>query len=228
MKVCAAGMLVFLPYFLVPAAGQVPVVETARHCPDPGLLAWPHATHCDHYTRCENGTVTEEVCPNGLLFSEKGGIYDFCDYNWRVDCAGVKPGPIPSPDCPWQFGVFPSGNCIQYFKCQFGVANLTDCGPGLAYDDLTHSCNWPDLVDGCDSEAIVGFRCPDHATGLSGKFYPYPRYPHPGDCTKLITCVNDQPRLISCGPGTAFSPYSYTCEDARDVPECPVAQVLKK
>ncbi|KAH7984500.1 hypothetical protein HPB52_022138 [Rhipicephalus sanguineus] len=68
-------------------------------------------------------------------------------------------------------------------------------------------------------EPIVGFRCPDKVTGPGAKFYPYPRYPHPADCTRLITCVNDKPRLISCGYGKAFSHYSYTCEDAANVPD---------
>ncbi|XP_040073118.1 protein obstructor-E isoform X2 [Ixodes scapularis] len=226
----SAGILSCLVCALAPLLEAQHFGVDPRHCPDPGLIAWPHPTACDRYTRCENGTVTEEVCPNGLLFDPKGGIFDFCNYNWRVDCGErlEKPGPIPSPDCPWQFGVFPSASCVEYFKCEWGHANLTHCEPGLAYDDATHSCNWPDLVDGCDSEAIVGFRCPDKVTGPGAKFYPYPRYPHPADCTRLITCVHDKPRLISCGYGSAFSHYSYTCEDAANVPDCPLVHGHKK
>lgn len=87
----AAGILSILACSLAPVlVVQSQYVADPRHCPDPGLLAWPHPTACDRYTRCENGTVTEEVCPNGLLFDPHGGIFDFCNYNWRSSCPGVK------------------------------------------------------------------------------------------------------------------------------------------
>ena len=42
------------------------------------------------YFLCSNGTLTEESCENGLMFSGKGAVHDNCDYHWRVDC-GERP-----------------------------------------------------------------------------------------------------------------------------------------
>ncbi|GFS54796.1 uncharacterized protein TNIN_193121 [Trichonephila inaurata madagascariensis] len=70
--------------------------------------------------------------------------------------------------------------------------------------------------------AIVGFRCPSQITGLSSKFYPFPRYPHPNDCQKLFVCVNEKPRLLNCGYGSAFSLESYTCDALENVPDCKI------
>jgi len=197
------------------------LVQAAYDCPHVAYHAWEDPEYCDKYVRCENGTVTEAVCPNGLVFDPHGGVYDFCNWNFKVDCGKKKaPGPLSSPGCHFQWGLYPANNCVQYVRCEEGEPYIKDCEAGLAYDDHSKTCNWPDLVDGCDSEAIVGFRCPDKSEGLSAKFEPYPRYLNPSDCTKLISCVNQKPRLISCGPGAAVSAYSLTCEDYRDVPEC--------
>ena len=53
--------------------------------------------------------------------------------------------------CPYSFGLFPSGEgCTDYFvKCAYGEPQPELCTEGLAYDELTHSCNWPDLMKTC-------------------------------------------------------------------------------
>jgi hypothetical protein len=62
--------------------------------------------------------------------------------------------PISTPGCLYQFGIYPESNqCSKnYLKCAYGVPHTTPCEPGLAYDDKTHSCNWPDLLDFCSPE----------------------------------------------------------------------------
>lgn len=63
--------------------------------------------------------------------------------------------PISTPGCLYQFGIYPeSAQCSNnYIKCAHGVPYPTPCEPGLAYDDKTHSCNWPDLLlDFCNPE----------------------------------------------------------------------------
>ncbi|KAG8188279.1 hypothetical protein JTE90_012112 [Oedothorax gibbosus] len=195
---------------------------SGQDCPEEGVFGWAHETACDEYYKCENGTFSQERCPNGLVFDEKeAAVHDLCTWNWKVDCGKkTQEPPISSPGCPYQFGIFPSESCTQYIRCAWGEANVTDCEEGLAYQEETHTCVWPDEVAGCDSEAIVGFRCPTHATGLSAKFYPFPRYPHPHDCQKLIVCVGEKPRLLNCGYGSAFNPHTYTCDSIDNVPEC--------
>ena len=53
--------------------------------------------------------------------------------------------------CPYSFGLFPSGEgCTDYFvKCAYGEPQPELCTEGLAYDERTHSCNWPDLMPEC-------------------------------------------------------------------------------
>nr|CAD7578915.1 unnamed protein product [Timema californicum] len=111
----------------------------------------------------------------------------------------------------------------NYLKCEYGVAHQTPCEPGLAYDDKTHSCNWPDLLlDTCNPEAILGFKCPTKVPSntVAAKFWPFPRFAIPGDCGRLITCVNNFPRLISCGDDKVFDEETLTCEDPDVVPKC--------
>lgn len=192
-----------------------------NYCPEYGLIVYPHETACDQYYKCENGTFTHEKCPNGLVFDDHNPIYEFCNYFWKIDCGEKETEPpIPSHDCPWQWGIFPSDSCTQYLLCAWGEANVTDCEEGLAYQEESHSCVWPDDVPGCDSEAIVGFKCPERLSGLSSKFYPFPRFPHHHDCTKLFVCVNQKPRLLNCGYGSAFNLDSYTCDSLDNVPDC--------
>nr|CAD7404131.1 unnamed protein product [Timema cristinae] len=198
-----------------------------------GVQTYAHPDLCDHFFLCTNGTVTVEQCENGLLFDGKGSVHKHCNYNWAVDCGARKyeDVPISSPGCLYQFGIYPeSAACsTNYLKCAYGVAQQTPCEPGLAYDDKTHSCNWPDLLlDTCNPEAILGFKCPTKVPSntVAAKFWPFPRFAIPGDCGRLITCVNNFPRLISCGDSKVFDEESLTCEDPDVVPKC--ANFLKK
>lgn len=70
--------------------------------------------------------------------------------------------------------------------------------------------------------AVVGFKCPTKVPSgtQSAKFWPFPRFPVPGDCHHLITCVEGQPRLIACGEGKVFDDQNLTCEDPELVPHC--------
>ncbi|XP_069696434.1 protein obstructor-E [Periplaneta americana] len=210
------------------AAARAGVLLHVPACPEPhGIQTYAHPDYCDHYFKCTNGTVTLEQCENGLLYDGKGNVHNHCNYNWAVDCGNRKADltPISSPGCLYQFGIYPEGpHCsTNYLKCAHGVPHPTPCEPGLAYDDKTHSCNWPDLLlDICNPEAIIGFKCPEKVPShsVSAKFLPYPRYPIPGDCGRLITCVNGFPRLISCEHGKVLDESSLTCEDQELVPKC--------
>jgi hypothetical protein len=69
--------------------------------------------------------------------------------------------PISTPGCLYQFGIYPeSAQCSNnYIKCAHGIPQPTPCEPGLAYDDKTHSCNWPDLLlDFCSPEGNAAIR----------------------------------------------------------------------
>lgn len=44
------------------------------------------------------------------------------------------------------------------------------------------------------------------------------RFPVPGDCGRLITCVDGHPRLITCGDGKLFDSESLSCLDPDELP----------
>nr|CAD7448022.1 unnamed protein product [Timema bartmani] len=206
------------PVLKVTDSVQAGVLLHIPFCPEQvGVQTYAHPDLCDHFFLCTNGSVTVEQCENGLLFDGKGSVHKHCNYNWAVDCGARKyeDVPISSPGCLYQFGIYPeSASCsTNYIKCESGVAHQTPCEPGLAYDDKTHSCNWPDLLlDTCNPEAILGFKCPTKlpSNTVAAKFWPFPRFAIPGDCGRLITCVNNFPRLISCGDSKVFDEESLT------------------
>merc|ERR1712168_1589613 len=90
-------------------------------CPEPyGLQTYPHEGYCDKFYKCANGTLTEEVCENGLVFDGHGSVHNHCNYNWAVDCGKrvYDDTPISSPGCLYQYGIYPVGEGCQttFFK----------------------------------------------------------------------------------------------------------------
>ena len=74
------------------------------------------------------GTLTEEVCENGLVFDGYGDVHNHCNYNWAVDCGKrvYDDTPISSPGCLYQFGIYPVGEGCQttFFKVCVDVSIL--------------------------------------------------------------------------------------------------------
>merc|ERR1712168_478648 len=104
-------------------------------CPEPyGLQTYPHEGYCDKFYKCANGTLTEEVCENGLVYDDT---------------------PISSPGCLYQYGIYPVGEGCQttFFKCAKGVAYETPCYQGLAYSAEKHVCDYPDNVPYCEKQS---------------------------------------------------------------------------
>ncbi|XP_011164126.1 protein obstructor-E [Solenopsis invicta] len=223
-------LLLLLP--VLARAPTVPIQSStlldAPPCPDPyGIHAYAHPDDCGAFFLCTNGTLTFEYCENGLLFDGHGAVHNHCNYNWAVDCGNRKADytPISSPGCEYQFGMYPeSDSCsTSYIKCIHGDPHQAHCDPGLVYNAKTHTCVWPDeLIPFCNPEAIVGFKCPHKLPphSAAAKFWPYPRFPVPSDCGRLITCVDGHPRLLTCGEGKLFDSVSLTCLDPEEVPHC--------
>jgi len=194
---------------------------SSPECPEQhGVQAYAHPDFCDQFFLCTNGTITLETCENGLLFDGKGAIHNHCNYIWAAECGPRKfdPTPISSPGCEYAFGIYPeSHECsTSYIKCSYGEPHQQHCEAGLAYDDRLHGCNWPDqLLEICNPEAVVGFKCPSKVDSHSpaARFWPFPRFAIPGDNHHLITCVEGHPRLISCGEDKIFDETTLTCEE---------------
>merc|ERR1711862_318663 len=112
---------------LVSGLGLVSAVSAQAGCPEPyGLQVYPHEQYCDKFYKCANGTLTEEVCENGLVFDGYADVHNHCNYNWAVDCGKrvYDDTPISSPGCLYQYGIYPVGEGCQttFFKCPNAVA----------------------------------------------------------------------------------------------------------
>lgn len=63
--------------------------------------------------------------------------------------------PQATNDCPHQFGYYRLGdaqNCGQFMLCASGVGHVFDCPDGLAFNEYSLRCDWPDQVETCDAE----------------------------------------------------------------------------
>lgn len=64
----------------------------------------------------------------------------------------------PTDECPHQFGYYRLGdskNCGQFMNCANGRGFVFDCPEGLAFNQATYQCDWPDLVAECDAEGKI-------------------------------------------------------------------------
>ncbi|CAG4924617.1 unnamed protein product [Colias eurytheme] len=179
---------------------------------------------CDTYIECKNYIAVQMSCPDGLHYNPdiKWPNYP-CQYPMDETCTGVTQAPNPTPDCPHQYGYFPSptassNDCGKFQLCMDGKAIAMKCPTGLAFNPATSRCDWADLVPTCNVEAFLGFKCPPvtydddgNAIVTSHKF--------PSSCDSFYSCQagDDLPRLLSCDPGTAFNDFSGRCEDADKV-----------
>lgn len=173
-----------------------------------------HEQYCDYYYECENGVATLQACPNGLAFSGKGrGLMQNCDYPHRVGCPDndgrvMGQAPIGSENCAWQYGVFPhQTSCTRYWQCWNGTSTIQQCPFSLLYNDVLHSCDWPDNVPDCQKHPI----CKDTPNG---------HIAIEKSCVRFWLCVGGYPRLQRCPAGLAFSPDALRCELAQNVPGC--------
>ncbi|CAB3378179.1 Hypothetical predicted protein [Cloeon dipterum] len=200
----------------------------AQQCPERnGRFADPR--QCDKYVECQEGEATEKLCPDGLLFNPKVGLFGYpCGYPKDVDCTGreATQPPQATSECPHQFGYFKVGdaaNCGQFMNCADGRGYVFDCPEGLAFDSTNYQCNWPDLVDDCNTEEFLGFSCPEEKVSSLGPvgFGGFNSFRSPdGDCTRFFICENGRPRLFRCGVGRAFNEFIGTCDGAENVTGC--------
>jgi len=200
--------------------GLFQLAQAQSQCPEPyGIQTYPHEGYCDQFYKCTNGTLTEETCENGLVYDGHGDINNYCNYNWAVNCEKrvYDDTPISSPGCLYQYGIYPVGEGCQttFFKCAKGVAFETPCPRGLSYSASIHVCDYPANVEYCESEGVVGFKCPLNselpANAVARRFLPFPRFPDPSDEAGYIVCVNNEPRIQHCGDGAVFDPQTLSC-----------------
>ncbi|GFT90978.1 protein obstructor-E [Nephila pilipes] len=218
----AAPILLFLAFISLVTSGSSQLQCTSSN------LFYAHQRNCDMYYKCENGTVREGICPDGLVFDDKQPPDVLkCDLPFDVDCsyrAALQP-PQSTEHCPRMYGLYAhETDCTRFWQCVEGHPFAFYCPEGLAYNEYSAHCDWPDQVENCDSEALLQFRCPQ-PTDQELQDFGDPRYPYPGDCRKHYVCVlnpdgSRKPRLLACDPGLVFNPKTSSCDDPENVPGC--------
>ena len=68
--------------------------------------------------------------------------------------------PISTEHCDWLYGIFGhETSCTRYWTCWNWTATEQLCIGGLLYNENTHSCDWPDNVEGCQKHREFCARC---------------------------------------------------------------------
>ncbi|XP_019875627.2 protein obstructor-E [Aethina tumida] len=199
------------------------VSKFAGSCPEKDGR-YPTST-CDGYIECKDGVPEEKLCPDGLLFNPATGPQAFpCQYPIDVDCSGrtqTQPAQA-TEECPHQFGYYKMGDansCGQFKNCVDGRGFIFDCPEGLAFNEETYRCDWPDQVKSCDPEAYLGFSCPPAPKSFFGQ-EEYRFFRSPSDCQRYFVCVEGRPRLYNCGEGRAFNDLTNECDGIENVTGC--------
>lgn len=127
--------------------------------------------------------------------------------------------PIGTEHCDWLYGIFGhETSCTRYWTCWNGTATEQLCIGGLLYNEKTHSCDWPDNVEGCQKhreffeiteenfQKIIFFffsaLCNEDANGnvALGK-----------SCNRYWQCQGGYPRLQRCPAMLVFDRRSLRC-----------------
>ncbi|XP_027852284.2 involucrin-like [Aphis gossypii] len=161
------------------------------------------AAYCDRYWECVDGQPELYDCPNGLVYAGKNrGVTEGCDYPWRADyCEGKTQanGPIAREHCDWLYGIFGhETSCTRYWTCWNSTATEQLCIGGLLYNEKTHSCDWPENVDGCQKHPL----CNEDANG---------NVPLGKSCNRYWQCQGGYPRLQRCPAMLVFDRRTLRC-----------------
>lgn len=188
------------------------------------------SVQCDRYYECVDFELTEQLCPDGLVFSDETVGSERCDYPFNVDCTGRNETQQPqvSSNCPRANGYFVHPDptvCDKFYFCSDGQFNLITCSAGLVFDPTSGVCQYPGEANrqGCKSSDVVEFQCPEPelSSDSSGPVVANPLYPDPTDCQFFYICINNkEPRRNGCPIGTVFNSVSKKCDNPKNVPDC--------
>ncbi|BES93712.1 Chitin Hypothetical protein Peritrophin-A domain [Nesidiocoris tenuis] len=195
-----SAAVLLLAACLVPGLAQKQVQEDP--CKTKGRIVGD-ATYCDRYWECQDGQPELYDCPNGLVYAGKNrGVTEGCDYPWRANyCDGKTQAnpPIGREHCDWLYGIFGhETSCTRYWTCWNGTSTEQLCIGGLLYNENTHSCDWPENVDGCQKHPL----CNDDANG---------NVPLGKSCNRYWQCQGGYPRLQRCPAMLVFDKRTLRC-----------------
>ncbi|MPC61710.1 Peritrophin-1 [Portunus trituberculatus] len=191
-------------------------------------------TQCDKYYDCYRGTMTEKLCPDGLVFDHsQSPKVEQCNYPFVVECGEgtvLQPAQPTGVECPRLNGYFehedPS-NCGHYYECTGGIPVLRTCADGLVFDEFTGTCLWEHsgVRSGCVKKAEVlpdGFSCPNITQiHTNGQVLDHSRHVKGGDCRYFYVCVDGKhPREVGCERGLVFNDVTLLCDVPENVSGC--------
>ena len=217
-----------------PPSDQCPKV-TGKY---PVLL--PNPDDCGSFYMCSHGIAFLKRCPTNLLFNNDTWT---CDYPQNVHCnksnalTALRPigGDAGRPinlkltfdnGCPAVDGKYPvflpnPKDCSTYLMCSHGVPYLYNCPPGLEFNNITWTCDFPWRARCTKVEGFAGASgfqsrpvkpaatagmCPEN----DGK---YPVFlPNPANCSTYYMCSNGVPYLYSCPGDLEFNSVTNTCD----------------
>lgn len=144
--------------------------------------------------------------------------------------------PIGTDHCDWLYGIFGhETSCTRYWTCWNGTATEQLCIGGLLYNERSHSCDWPENVDGCQKHRKLLLQinriffnilnyflalCNEDANG---------NVPLGKSCNRYWQCQGGYPRLQRCPAMLVFDRRSLRCvvpptEDC-DIPTTPASPI---
>ncbi len=121
-------------------------------CPEPtGLFGIDPCGR--YYYSCDVGVPPMQMtCTEGTVFNQLTPTAGLCDYPFVMSQCG---GSDAEFTCPAEDGVFPAGDCKQFFyNCAGGQAWQTNCPPTTVFEETgpgTGNCQYPFDVQVCES-----------------------------------------------------------------------------
>ncbi|KAG5884494.1 hypothetical protein JTB14_001289 [Gonioctena quinquepunctata] len=156
---------------------------------------------CNKYVNCWDDSVTEQECPEGLLFSSEG----YCDYPANVDCEDrtaskfvATDGSSSASECPLEYGTFRNRtDCGAYYTCIGNkIAATYNCHEGFKYNDNIGVCDYENRVDCSKEPQIFQRRSSDLAPELQQEKNEHSEYDVNSECAIEFGTFRDR---RSCG-----------------------------
>nr|XP_026484857.1 uncharacterized protein LOC113392573 [Vanessa tameamea] len=172
-----------------------------------------------------NNKAYQNTCPDGLHFDLAVIWPAFpCTLSRIFSSTEQKQY---SDECPRSYGFFPApkDDCGHFIICQEGSAIKMSCPPGLVFNSIRSTCDWPVNVPGCNPTIFQDFICPemplDTIEDSSHLIYNY-RYKN--SCKKYIACQEGSPRLLSCDAGLSFDENTQKCVNSNLITNCDIGR----
>ncbi|KAG8298657.1 Chitin binding Peritrophin-A domain [Homalodisca vitripennis] len=139
--------------------------QPSKGCPRAnGFFRHPDPEVCDKFVNCQDGVMTENPCPPGLIYDDTKSTCSWPSESVRKDCNVNQTKRDVLPDgftCPAEDVVGPNGrvlphptyphpeDCQKFYICRNGVTpQYGSCPGGSVYNEDIFKCDDPENVPG--------------------------------------------------------------------------------